>query len=798
LLVDGAEARLEELVEPPAASAKLALAIDRIAFAPTARARLAEAIEQASSRSHGHVLARTTEGEQLELNLLGACTRCGFALAEPLQPRHFSFNTHVGACPTCDGLGESWRADGAKLVDHPERALLPGDPSAECAISGKLGRYLLKGKGFYEHLLRAVAREHGLDLARPFSKLTVAQRELVLHGTGARGPYQVKIEKHGETFELEQSYEADWPGLCGHVDAWHAKAEDPGWRAVLEGFMSRASCRACQGERLAPAARAVELGATRLPQLLALSIEGALAWVRALALPAAVAKATQALVLELRTRLELLERVGLGYVRLDRPTSTLSSGEARRARLASSLGSRLVGVCYVLDEPTVGLHPQDVDRLCNALLELREQGNTVIAVEHDEHLMRRADWIVDMGPGAGRRGGRIVVAGPPAAIEACPDSLTGRALRGEMRPRRTPELRERAGAHARTPELVLEGARLNNLKGASLRARYGELTGICGPSGSGKSTLVLDVLVPALRGEAPQGRWSSLAGLPARTLVIDSAPLGRSPASVPATAVGVMDPLRELYARTPEARARGYTVAAFSFNSAQGRCPACEGKGATLVEMQFLADLWLGCEQCGGKRYRPEVLDVRWRERSIAEVLELSAEEALDFFAAIPTLVPPLRALVDVGLGYLVLGQSTLELSAGEAQRVKLAAELLAARAQERSVVVLDEPTSGLSTSDVCALLGVLERLAARGDAVIVIEHNLGLLAACDRLIELGPGGGEAGGELIARGTPEELARDARSITGPWLRGALELVPQAPGARPPRRPRGERRTEVRA
>jgi excinuclease ABC subunit A len=728
------------------------------------------------------VRVRGADGAVTDHSLRGACARCGFRLEEPLEPRHFSFNTHTGACPACDGLGETWRCDEELLIDAPHLPLLPRDPELPCAIGGKLARYLLKGKGYHEHLLRTVAREHRLSLDKPFAALSKAERELVARGVGAKAAYRVNVEKDGENFELQESFQGAWPGLCGHVEAWHAKSEDPLWRAALERVMRRAACPACNGERLAPGPRSAALAGWRLPQLSRLDVSAARAALAAIGgkLNAAQSQAVGAVLAELESRLALLERVGLGYLALDRSSGTLSGGEARRVRLAGALGTQLVGVCYVLDEPTVGLHPRDIDRLCGALESLRDLGNSVIAVEHDEELMRRADWIVEMGPGAGRLGGRVVYSGARAQLAQAPQAATAALLDGRLELERGSVSPGVAGA-ARV--LALRGARVHNLQGVDLEVRFGTLHGVCGPSGSGKSSLVLDTLVPALAGEASGGRWKKLDtgdGPAPRLLLIDATPLGRTPSSVPATAVGAMDPLRELYARTNEAKARGFTAAHFSFNGPKGRCPACDGRGATQVEMQFLADLWLPCEECDGRRYRPEVLDARWRGKSIAEALELPAEEALELFAHQPHVERPLRALADVGLGYLRLGQSSTTLSIGEAQRVKLAAELagagdaLAHAALGPCVVVLDEPSTGLATSDVQHLLRVLERLAARGDAVVLVEHHVGLLGCCDMLTELGPEGGAGGGRVIARGTPRELALDPASVTGPWLGLARE------------------------
>ncbi len=773
VLLDGEEVRLDQTAELPADARRVDLVIDRMTFRREDRARIAEAVQQAEGVSGGRVsVVRRGEAARIEFSTRGACTVCGFRLSEELEPRHFSFNTHVGACPECAGLGELWRCDPAKLVDRPDRPLVARQDEGETAITGKLGRYLTKGKGYYEALLRTVAKGHGIDLERPFRSLSERDRELLLFGKGARKSYTVRIDKEGERFELHESFESGWPGLCGHVNAWHKKSEDPEWSAILQRFMRREACPACQGERLASAPRAVTVGKKRLPEVLRLSVGEMRAWLAELVLSSTARAAVEAVLGELASRLALLEEVGLSYLTLDRPTSTLSGGEARRVRLSASLGSALVGVLYVLDEPTVGLHPQDIDRLTNALCALRDGGNSVIVVEHDESLMRRADHLVDIGPLAGRAGGEILASAPPEVVAAHPSSLTARALRGELTfgHRRTLP-RERSS-------MKLSGARLHNLKGVSLELEMGALTGVCGPSGSGKSTLLLDCLVPALRGEKPDGRWRALEaprGLP-RLVVVDASPIGRTPKSVPATAVGLLEPLRELFARTADARMRGLSPSSFSFNSPAGRCPACEGRGATKVEMQFLADLWLPCEECSGSRYRPEVLEVRYRGKTIADVLAMSVDEAAAFLEHVPNARALLETLRAVGLGYLGLGQSSTTLSVGEAQRVKLAAELVRSDATAPGVIVLDEPTTGLSKSDVLHLVHVLARLAERGDAVAVIEHHLDLLAACDRLVELGPAGGESGGRVIAAGTPEELARDPASVTGPWLARTLSTA----------------------
>jgi len=772
-MADGVEFRLDKHLPDLEHGQTLDLVMDRVRFNPEARSRVAEAVEQAEALTGGRIRVRAKGGVQREYATRGVCPQCGFHLPQDIEPRHFSFNTHVGACQQCDGLGEQLQCEEALLISEPDEPLTDG------AVPGKLGRYLVKGKGYYELLLRAVAKSHRIDLERPFSRLTDTQRALLAHGIGTRKNYSVTQERHSENLEMESSFSSDWPGLCGHVNAWHGKAEDPEWRAILEEVMSRSTCRGCAGERLQPASRAVTIGRKRLPQMLRMSVSEALEWTDTLKLNKANAEAVGQVVQELHSRLALLDQVGLGYLTLDRRTATLSGGEARRVRLSASLGSQLVGVCYVLDEPTVGLHPQDIDRLSGALIRMRDQGNTVIVVEHDPHMMMAADWIVDIGPGAGRLGGQLVASGTPAEVAANEHSLTARALRGELRVERDAEESDLVGEPLPAARPVqLTGAKVHNLKGVDIDLRYGELLGVCGPSGSGKSSLVLEALVPALRGERPQGRWKTIRGAAAaRIVLVDASPVGRTPASTPATYSGLLEPLRELYSRTPEAKLRGFGPAHFSYNSTRGRCPSCDGRGATKVEMQFLPDLWLTCEECDGARYRPEVLEVRFRNKSIADVLAMSIDEALEFLAHQPAAAKILRTMHEVGLGYLGLGQSSTTLSGGEAQRLKLASELLRARDGVRSVVVLDEPTTGLATSDVVHLVRVLDRLVQRGNAVLVIEHDTDVLEVCDRLIEIGPCGGEGGGRLICQGTPEELHANAESITGPYLFRTRKIKP---------------------
>ncbi|MFT7669601.1 MAG: excinuclease ABC subunit A [Planctomycetota bacterium] len=778
LMIDGAEQRLDQDLPEFGEDAQVDLVVDRLKFDSKSKSRMAEAIEQAEQLSAGRISVILKDGRRFEYSTSGACPECGFRLQEEMEPRHFSFNTHIGACETCDGLGEVLHCDMELLIDEPDKPLRDG------AIGGKLGRYLVKGKGFYELLLLEVARRHKIDLDKPFVKLTEKQQRLIAYGEGARKVYNMSQSKVGANMDIEQSFSSDWPGLCGHVDAWYAKAEDPGWRAVLEPVLRKQICKSCKGERLKAHWCAVTLGRKRLPEVLGLTVHDALQWLENLKLSKVLLDRIGQVLDELRSRTALLDRVGLGYLSLDRRTASLSTGEARRVRLSASLGSQLVGVCYVLDEPTVGLHPKDVDLLIDALIEMKNGGNTVLVVEHDTRLMERADWILDIGPGAGRFGGELVAEGTPSDIRANPKSLTGAALRGELAivPYEGGETAVEVELAEIAP-IVLRGAKTHNLRTVDLEIRYGEFLGLCGPSGSGKSSLLLETVLPAMEGESSEGRWKSIKGgdKEGRVVVVGATPIGRTPASTPATYCGLIDPLRELFAKTPEARMRGFTPSHFSFNSTRGRCKACEGRGATKVEMQFLPDLWLVCEECDGKRYRPEVLEVVHRGKTVADVLEMSAEEALEFFEHQPRIAKILQSLVDVGLGYLGLGQSSTTLSGGEAQRLKLASELLHVNAGGRSAIFLDEPTTGLHPADVQQLVFVLQRLVAAGNALVVIEHNTELLESCDRLVELGPEGGEAGGLVIAEGTPRELHEDKDSKTGPYLFqvvGALQPAPR--------------------
>ncbi|HIL38591.1 MAG TPA: excinuclease ABC subunit UvrA [Planctomycetes bacterium] len=778
LLADGEELRLDGDLEPLVSAEQIDLVVDRVAFNASSKARMADGVEQAAALAHGRVSVLIKGGARLEYSTRGACTQCGFQLSAPMEPRHFSFNTVVGACSDCHGLGARPVCDVNLLIAHWDRSVLEG------ALAEPFPRYLVRGKGFHEHLLKEVARVHRIDLSKPLNKLSQKKRDLLLHGLGAKQEYTVQIKKNWKTAELEQRFRAEWTGLCGQIDRWSARSEDPSWRERLERVMVEQTCPTCSGERLSRAARAVTVGKKRLPEILALDVDRALEFVRKLHIPGARKAVLGPIQAELLARLSMLQQVGLGYLTLDRSTGTLSGGEARRVRLSAALGSELVGVLYVLDEPTVGLHPADVDQLVEALHRLRDRGNTLLVVEHDAAVIRAADWVVDMGPGAGELGGQVVAAGTPAQVARSKRGSTGELLRGEIDLVASVQALELQAEPIPPSEPIrLIGARQFNLRGVDLEVHYGRMLGLLGPSGAGKSTLAVECLVPALRGEEPEGRWQEIQNTEAstRVVLVDATPIGRSPHSVPATYAGVLPGLRELYARTPDARRLGFTQSYFSFNSSRGRCPACDGRGSSQVEMQFLADIWLVCEECEGKRYRPEVLEVRWRGMTIAEALALSVDSACEVFGHQSSIHGPLASLQQVGLGYLRLDQSSTTLSGGEAQRLKLAAELLKAEHGGRSVLVLDEPTTGLAACDLVHLARALKRLVLLGNAVVLVEHQMDLLLLCDDLVELGPGGGSSGGRAIATGTPQEICHNAQSVSGPYLlRNTLPVASPSP------------------
>ncbi|MFM1873317.1 MAG: hypothetical protein RL398_2739, partial [Planctomycetota bacterium] len=774
-LADGVEWRLDQ-PRAGAAPRELFLVVDRTTLDD--RVRLADALEQAqaSATEHGgpavavvQMADGATSGERHWFRADGGCHRCDFLPPREIHPRWFSFNHHSGACSHCLGLGIEALCPEELLVNHPDKPVFRG------AIShcGAAFTFLTARDGYYAEVAKEVAAKYDFDLATSWRKLSPRVRELLLRGCGDER-FEVVFQKDDAGRRREWRMSVAWKGLARQVEEWyHGKDGDE--RSGDERFgavMRTAACSHCAGERLQPGPRHVRVGDLRLPEMLGMTVTAALTALEGLRLDAARRKIAADVLQELRHRLGFLRDTGLGYLTLDRSAATLSGGEAQRIRLATQLGNKLVGVLYVLDEPTVGLHPRDTERLLRTLLELRDLGNTVLAVEHDEVMIRAADYVVDMGPGAGRRGGKVVAAGTPNEVAAS-GSLTGSWLRGEFgRP---------SGVTRRGPMGVvqLRDVRIHNLAGVDADVPLGCLVAVTGVSGSGKSSLVMDSLVPALGAGSAPVVWFDGEARRTQLVVVDQNPIGSSPSSNPATYTGLFGPIRALFSQTPLARQKGFGPGRFSFHVAEGRCAHCEGKGQLQVEMHFLADVWVTCEICKGRRYNRETLEVEYRGKNIAEVLAMDVDEALAFFGNHRAIARPLQLLADVGLGYLQLGQPANTFSGGEAQRIKLCAEL-AARPTSHMVYVLDEPTTGLHADDVRKLLAVLERLLDRGDSVIVVEHQLDVIAAADHVLEMGPEAGAAGGRIVVQGTPEQVAATPESATGKFLLERLAAAERGP------------------
>jgi excinuclease ABC subunit A len=729
--------------------------VDRVRTGGDLRQRLAESLEAALRLSDGRALALDLDsGAQQSFNSRFACPICATALPE-LEPRLFSFNNPAGACPQCDGLGHIERFDPALVVAHPELSLASG------AIRGWDRR-----NRFYFEQLQALAAHDGFDLDTAFDQLGDAQRQRVLYGTGDEKIAFAGVDAKGRALTRRHPFEGVLPNLQRRWDETDTAAV----REELARLRTVQPCPSCDGSRLRLEARLVQIAGLTLPALGHMTLQQAQTWFDALQLEGARAEIAARIVREIATRLHFLNDVGLSYLSLERSADTLSGGEAQRIRLASQIGSGLTGVMYVLDEPSIGLHQRDNDRLIAMLGRLRDLGNSVLVVEHDEDMIRAADHVIDMGPGAGVHGGEVVAQGTPAQIAADANSLTGAYLSGARRidaaaPPRAP------GAHW----LELRGARGNNLRAVDARIPLGLLTCVSGVSGSGKSTLVNDTLyaaaAAALNGaHAEAAPYDALDGLDQldKVIAVDQSPLGRTPRSNPATYTGLFTPLRELFAQTNLARERGYDAGRFSFNVKGGRCEACQGDGLVKVEMHFLPDLYVPCDVCHGLRYNRETLDVTWQGLNIAQVLELTVDQALERFGSVPAISRKLQTLHEVGLGYIRLGQSATTLSGGEAQRVKLALEL-SRRDTGRTLYILDEPTTGLHFADIDLLLQVLLRLRDAGNTIVVIEHNLDVIACADWVVDLGPEGGSGGGTIVAAGTPRQLAECPASATGRYL-----------------------------
>jgi len=756
--VDGA---LLEIDEIPALDKKrkhrIEAVVDRLVLRPDSGPRLAESLETALGLADDQaivVLMGPHLDEERLFSAQHACPACGRSFP-PLEPRLFSFNNPVGACPRCDGLGEVTFFDPDLIVPNPGLSLNEG------AIQAWSRRH----REHYTPLLAGLAAHFSLSLDTPWQDLPAAARDTILHG----GKDKIAVRQGAQ--QRRQAFEGVIPGLERRL----RETQSPLLREEIMRFMGRLRCPACGGSRLREEARLVRVGALAIHEASALSIRECLHYFNTLALTGQDALIAERILKEITSRLQFLVDVGLDYLSLDRSAETLSGGESQRIRLASQIGAGLVGVMYVLDEPSIGLHQRDNDRLLGTLKHLRDIGNTVIVVEHDEDAIRAADYVVDMGPGAGTHGGQIIAQGSPEEIRQNPDSLTGRYLSGDLCIA-IPERR-----HPTTPERWLEvrGASGNNLQMVDARIPLGLFTCITGVSGSGKSTLINDTLYPAVSRALMGSNLHPAAHLAVRGLeyldkviAIDQSPIGRTPRSNPATYTGLFTPIRELFAASSEARTRGYGPGRFSFNVKGGRCEACEGDGVIRVEMHFLPDIYVPCDICAGKRYNRETLEVRYKGKNIHEVLEMTVEEARPFFDPVTAVARKLQTLLDVGLGYLRLGQSATTLSGGEAQRVKLAKEL-SRRDTGRTLYILDEPTTGLHFHDIALLLEVLQHLRAAGNTVVVIEHNLDVIKTADWIIDLGPEGGAGGGRIIAEGNPEAIAANPLSHTGRYLRPHL-------------------------
>lgn len=752
--------------------------VDRLAVKPAMKQRLTDSVETALRLAQGVVAidfvdrpADAADRERRYSEKL-ACPNEHDISIEELEPRQFSFNAPWGACPACSGIGTTMEVDPELVIPDDSLSL------AENAIAAWASPAV---SGYFQNVLSGLARAEGFSMDTPFCHLPGPVRTLVLNGV--EDPVLVR---HRNRYGRVRTYSANYEGVIPYLKRRHAEAETDSARDRVAEYMREIPCSACHGARLKPTSLAVTLGGLNIAEVADLSIAAAADFLATLELTSREAQIAQRVLKEINERLRFLLDVGLDYLTLSRPAGTLSGGEAQRIRLATQIGSGLVGVLYVLDEPSIGLHQRDNRRLIDTLLRLRDLGNTLIVVEHDEDTIRAADWAVDIGPGAGEHGGEVVVCGPVSDLLNNPESITGAYLAGR---RSIPLPAQRRPGNGRAVTVV--GARENNLRDLTIAFPLGQLVCVTGVSGSGKSTLVNGILYAALarriyNAKAVPGRHQRIDGLDAvdKIIHVDQSPIGRTPRSNPATYTGVFDRIRGLFAETPEAKVRGYQPGRFSFNVKGGRCEACAGDGTIRIEMNFLPDVYVPCEVCHGARYNRETLEVRYKGRSIAEVLDMPIEEGADFFAAIPAIARHLNTLVEVGLGYVRMGQPAPTLSGGEAQRVKLAAELQR-RATGRTLYVLDEPTTGLHFEDVRRLLEVLGRLVDAGNSVVVIEHNLDVIKTADWVIDLGPEGGSRGGQIVAQGTPEQVATTPGSHTGQFLAEALRGS-EVPVARPRR------------
>lgn len=728
------------------------------------RSRLADSVETTLKFGQGTMLVVDNDTKEEEIfSELFACAECGVNLPE-IEPRHFSFNSPHGACATCHGLGTKLEMDPELIIPNKNLSIAEGAILPWAATTSKLN--------WYNRILKAVAKKHGFSIQTPVKNLTPEQMKMVLYGTGDE-KYKVSVgggersEEHGFTGEYLTNFE----GIIPNLERRYNETDSDYVRKKLELYMRILPCPACEGTRLKPEVLSVKIAGKSIHNVCELSIDKILNFFRDIDLSETERQISKMILSEVNNRLRFLIDVGLPYLTLTRSANTLSGGEAQRIRLATQIGSKLQGVLYVLDEPSIGLHQNDNEKLITTLTALRDLGNTVIVVEHDTDMMKTADYILDIGPGAGRHGGRVVAAGTPEEIMNDDNSVTGKYLSGKLEIE-TPKKRRKGNGK----KITVKGATEHNLKNVTMEIPLGTFVGITGVSGSGKSTLINEILVRKIsnflyKSKAVPGAHEEILGMEHidKIINIDQAPIGRTPRSNTATYTGVFTDIRDLFASTPEARTRGYKAGRFSFNVKGGRCEACRGDGIKKIEMHFLPDIYVPCEVCKGKRYNSEALDVTYRGKNIAEVLEMTVGEALEFFSSIPNIKSKLQTLVDVGLEYIHLGQPATTLSGGEAQRIKLATELTR-RSTGKTFYVLDEPTTGLHFDDVKKLLEVLNQLVDTGNTVLTIEHNLDVIKCVDHIVDLGPDGGDAGGIIVAKGTPEEVAKVEKSYTGKWLK----------------------------
>lgn len=756
-----------DLSDPPELALQkkhtIEVVVDRFKVRSDLATRLAESFETALELSGGTAVVADMDdpkAEELVFSANFACPHCGYSVPE-LEPRLFSFNNPAGACPTCDGLGVQQFFDESRVVQNESISLAGG------AVKGWDRRNF-----YYYQMLTSLAKHYKFDIETPYEDLPQKIKDIVMHGSGKEEIEFQYMNDRGDVVIRKHPFE----GILNNMARRYKETESMSVREELAKNISNRPCADCGGSRLRPEARNVYIGNINLPQISEKSIGESLEFFQGLTLTGQKAQIAEKILKEIRERLEFLVNVGLNYLSLSRSAETLSGGEAQRIRLASQIGAGLVGVMYVLDEPSIGLHQRDNERLLNTLIHLRNLGNTVIVVEHDEDAIREADHIIDIGPGAGVHGGQVIAQGTAKEIMANPNSITGKFLSGEEKI----EIPKKRTALDKSKLLKLKGATGNNLKGVNLEIPVGLFTCITGVSGSGKSTLINDTLFPLAQNALNRAEktdfapYKSIEGLEYFDKVIDinQSPIGRTPRSNPATYTGLFTPIRELFAGVPEARARGYNPGRFSFNVRGGRCEACQGDGVLKVEMHFLPDVYVPCDQCKGKRYNRETLEIRYKGKTIHQVLDMTVEEAREFFDAIPMIARKLQTLMDVGLSYIRLGQSSTTLSGGEAQRVKLATEL-SKRDTGKTLYILDEPTTGLHFADIKQLLDVLHRLRDQGNTIVVIEHNLDVIKTADWIVDLGPEGGSGGGQIIATGTPEEVAKVKGSHTARFLKDIL-------------------------